>query len=116
MLSESEFKINDGVLFLNGKAVNLPRKVEQILVVDDNVIYRFVVNGKNVTNRNVGALDFNGNMKWVIEEVDSKAIFKEYDQIYLNDNNELIACCYIGMDFIVDLSDGTIANYGIRKF
>ena len=67
------YELIGGVLFVSGKQVSLPRAVEQVLVVGDKVIYRFVADGKVVTNRNIGAITFNGDRSWTIGEVNSNA-------------------------------------------
>lgn len=107
-------EIRNGNLFLDNSKIDLPRKVEQALVVDDKVIYRFVVDGKNVSNRNVGALDFNGNTEWVIQEVNSKLDFKEYTKIRI-ENGELIASNWTGMSYKVSVESGNITPYKFFK-
>jgi hypothetical protein len=108
-------EVKNGHIFIGNSKIDLPRKVDQILIADDKIIYRFVVDGKDVSNRNIGALNFLGEPEWVIAEVDSKAKFKEYDRMYINEKGELIACCYIGVDCLVDTLNGSIKYVSFQK-
>lgn len=70
-------------------------------------------------NRNIEAYDCNGNLAWVIQECPVGG--EEQDKAYMNiwvENKKLLAGNWLGLDFIVNIDNGTVAavNLGVRPW
>ncbi len=78
------------------------------------MIFRYIVDGKNITNRNIGAVAMSGELEWLIEESKSRLDFKEYTKMYVA-KGELVARSWTGMEYIVDISNGHTDPYRVVR-
>ena len=111
----SQFSVAEGKLYIDEKLIDLPELVDQVLLISDLIVYRLKLTGINVCNRNIGAYSLAGEPLWRIPEVESKASFKSYDRMYLDEQSRLIACNYIGSNYVVDLQSGGITYVSFTK-
>jgi len=114
-MNNSYFEIKNKQLFIKGKKINLHQEVAQALQIDNRIIYRLVVNGDNDSNRNIGALNLDGEQEWVIQKLESAMIYDYYDKMYLDDNNRLIVCNVTSVDYVVDATNGFVSYYKFHK-
>ena len=112
---ELPFKVLEGKLYIDQKLIDLPEQVDQVLLINDVIVYRLKLTGIKVFNRNIGAYSFTGELLWQIPEIESKASFKSYDKMYIDEQGRLIACNYIGSNYIVDLQNGSITYVSFTK-
>lgn len=108
-------KLTDGKLYINNQLIDFSENIDQILEVNELIIYRFEITGKNINNRNVGAVTLEGEKKWIIPESKSALDFKSYHRIYINENNKLIALNWTGMEYLVDIHSGEITPHRFVK-
>jgi hypothetical protein len=102
------FRVVEGKLYIDDKLVGLPELVDQVLLINELIIYRLKLTGINICNRNIGAYSLSGELMWRIPEIESKLDFKSYDKMYVDDQGRLIAMNYTGPNFCVDLQSGSI--------
>jgi hypothetical protein len=111
----STINLSSGNLYIDNVLIEMPEPIDQILEVEDLIIFRYKISGNYNNYRNVGALNLHGELQWIIPEIESSAKAKFYDNISINENNKLIAANYIGPEFIVSLHSGELEYYSFTK-
>lgn len=115
-MSEVKYKLDESVITINGKAINMPYTVAQVLICDDMVIVRVEPVCGEIFNTNIYGFTVEGNCKWQIEESPhGTEADKPYTSIFLSEDNKLIAGSWSGVDYIVDLCTGGITTVAFNK-
>lgn len=115
-MTEFEYRLDGKAIIINGKVIKLPYPSVQALILHGLIIVRVEPPIGEIYNRNILALESNGRLKWQISESPhGTEADKPYMFISINDRNELIAGNWNGVDYIVDLHDGSISTKSFSK-
>lgn len=97
--------------------MQLPLPIESMVTIVDMTVV-LVDDGKGCKyedtsrNRNIYAFDADGNLMWQIQEIFTEHNYaKPYLTITVKDG-KLFTYNWIGMDYLVDLKDGSIHSFG----
>ncbi len=111
-----EFKIENGVLYLDGQPIRLPLPVAEGIGVDNGVAVRLDVPTGQRFNRNVFLVDWTGAVLWQIQESPhGTEDDKPFLNIWLTDDGSLVAGNWSGVDYDVDLASGVIRVRAFSK-
>jgi len=85
-------------------------------VIGDKIIIRIVFRENANNDRNVYALDYDGNILWQVERCPHGGERpKSYRSIYRVGSTELAAGNWIGYDYYIDLNDGSVEVKAFTK-
>lgn len=111
-----DFSLNEGVLIMADKVIELPCPVIQALDFQRLIIVRVDPAFGEIYNRNIFALDANGEVKWQIaESPHGTEDDKPYTSLGINDGTELIVGNWNGVGYTVSLGDGSITVNSFNK-
>ncbi len=111
-----EFKVDDGCLLIADKAVRLPFPVAKAMGLGEAVAVRVDVPTGQVFNRNVYLIDAAGRILWQIEESPhGPGTDKPFMNIWIADDDALVAGNWNGIDYKVDISSGRICVKSFRR-
>ncbi len=114
-MTKIKYDLNEGALVLNQEEVNLPYPVVQVLDFNDFVIVRVEPEISEIYNCNIFAVDGRGKIKWQItESPHGIEVDKPYTSISIMEN-KLIAGNWNGVDYVVDMKDGSIRTKSFNK-
>ncbi|MEE9444899.1 MAG: hypothetical protein V3V19_04460 [Cocleimonas sp.] len=100
---------------MNREEVNLPYPVVQALDFNGIVMARVEPEIYEIFNCNIFAVDGKGKIKWQIEESPhGTEVDKPYTSISIMEN-KLIAGNWNGVDYVVDIKDGSIRTQSFNK-
>ena len=115
-MTELKYSLNEEVLAVIGKAIDLPYPVVQAFDFQGLIIVRVEPTIGEIYNRNIFALDNIGEIKWQIaESPHGTEADKPYTSISVTAENELIAGNWNGVDYVVALGDGSISTKSFNK-
>ena len=107
--------LEDGIL-LNGKQLKLGFKPVQVLSFEGIVIARVEPPQNNPLNRNVLAINGQGKVLWhIAESPHGTQVDKPYTYISVSQNGGLTAGNWNGVDYKVDLRDGSVTTLDFKK-
>ena len=110
------YSVKDGVLKLQGEVVELPYPSVQAIDLQGLIIVRVEPTFGEIYNRNVIALDGDGNFKWqIVESPHGTELDKPYTSISVTTDDRLIVGNWNGVDYAVDLGDGSISTKSFNK-
>ena len=108
-MNNKAISIVDGVIKIGGKEVELQWPIVQALKHHGLIIVRVEPPVGEIFNRNIFGLDADGEVVWQIEESPhGGGIDRPYMNILINENDELIASNWNGIDYIVSLDNGSV--------
>jgi len=99
---------NEEVLF------TAPASIQEVLIIGKYIIV-LVTSTQMTGDRNVYCYEFNGNLKWQIENPDKIHSTNYYTSIYLSINNELQAYSKNGVEYTLSVDNGTILKKELIK-
>lgn len=112
----TSFRIEGGVLWIQGKAISLPHPVVDVKVLGKTVVAKVESDPGNVFNRNVFAFSADGELLWQIEESPhGTETDKPYVDIGVDKSGNLVAGNWNGVDYFVDIETGKIATKDFKK-
>lgn len=110
------YSINEGVLTVKGKVIELPYPSVQAIDLQGFIIVRVEPTIGEIYNRNIFALDDGGNIKWqIVESPHGTEMDKPYTSISVTADNGLLAGNWNGVDYAVALVDGSISTKSFNK-
>ena len=101
--------MNNGRPVVNGIKVELPDLVTDTLIVDEGILV--AVNDKGVgKDRNVYLISPDGRVLWQIEDPypHLKDHYRGYTSLFFSVDGRILAGCWVGVDFEVDVKTGKI--------
>jgi hypothetical protein len=109
------YRIKDDKLLENEEVLfTAPASINEVLIKGRNIIV--LVTSTQITgDRNVYCYEFNGNLKWQIENPDNIHSTNYYTSIYLSSNNELQAYSKNGVEYTLNECKGTILKKELIK-
>jgi len=111
-----EFKVDDGCLFIDGEAVRLPFPVVEAIGIDAAVAVRVDVPTGQAFNRNVYLIDAERRILWQIDESPhGTEADKPFMNIWMADDEALMAGNWNGIDYVVDISSGRLSVKAFRR-
>lgn len=115
-MKELDFKVEDGVISISGKAIELPYPVAEALKIGELVIVRVEPTVGEIFNTNVFGITADGNYKWKIEESPhGTEADKPFTSISVSQDDQLIAGNWNGVDYVVDVRNGAIKSVAFNK-
>ncbi len=115
-MMELNYSINEGVLMVKGKAIELPYPSVQAIDIQGLIVVRVEPAIGEIYNRNIFALDGSGEVKWQIaESPHGTEADKPYTSISVTEDRELVAGNWNGVDYVVALGDGSISTRSFNK-
>lgn len=115
-MREIDFKVKDRVIFIKGKAIELPYPVAESLNFGELVILRVEPTSGEIFNTNVFGFTNAGNCKWKIaESPHGTETDKPFTSISVSQNGQLIAGNWNGVDYAVDVRSGAIKAVTFNK-
>jgi hypothetical protein len=114
-MQEKKYIIKDDKLLQNQEVLfTAPALINEFLIKGRNIIV--LVSRTQITgDRNVYCYEFNGNLKWQIENPDNIHSTNYYTSIYLSSNNELQAYSKNGVEYTLNEYNGTILKKELIK-
>ena len=115
-MTKLNYSLKEGVLSVNGKAIELPYPSVQAIDFQGLIIARVEPAIGEIYNRNIFALDRSGEIKWqIVESPHGAEADKPYTSISVTDTNELVAGNWNGVDYVVALGSGFISTKSFNK-
>jgi hypothetical protein len=115
-MTELNYILNEGVLLVQGKVIDLPYPAVQALDFQGLIVVRVEPAIGETYNRNVFALDGNGSVKWQIaESPHGTEDDKPYTSISIREGKKLVAGNWNGVDYAVAFGDGSITTESFNK-
>jgi len=115
-MTESLMRVDQGVLYVGDQCIELPHPVVQVVKCQGIFIVRVEPPAGVVFNRNVIAFANQGQQLWQIEESPhGTEADKPYVGITVEADGSLTAANWNGVDYRVDLRDGSIAVKAFNK-
>lgn len=115
-MNKNIFEIADGLITINGKAVNLPYPVAEAITIGEIVVVRIEPAVGELCNANIYGFTINGYFKWKVEESPhGTEPDKQFTSIYISPNGKLIAGNWNGIDYAVDVKSGAISAVAFNK-
>ena len=112
----TEFRIQDGVLFLGQQSVELPLPVLEQVGIGDGAAVRVEVPVGQRFNRNVFFIENDGATRWQIEESPhGTESDKPFMNLWLAEDGKLVAGNWNGVDYDVRLDSGQITVRSFKK-
>jgi hypothetical protein len=114
-------KYHNKTLIINNHSVDLPFVIKDliefknmvVIIIDDNETLPL---DSRLLDRNIYAFDDQAIELWKIQQCPHGDEHpKPYMLIKKNENEELIASNYIGLDYIVNLDNGEVTRYGTGR-
>lgn len=117
-MSNSLFSVDDGVLRISGRAINTGLPVRKAIQVGGKIIALLEITGREEQmNENVLCFDSAGDLIWRIDpSMENGPEMFPYVYINVCDGGAVVAYNWIGMDYSVDLDDGTVKAMANRRF
>lgn len=110
------FQVQGGALWIAGVHVDLPYEVGEALEVQDLVVVRIEPPVGQIFNRNVFAYTKQGLLAWQIEESPhGTEPDKPFVGVRKGESGELIVDNWNGVDYSVNLKNGSIAVKAFNK-
>ena len=111
-----DYTLKNGSLVVNGKEVVFPFPASESIFLKNKLIVCLKPKVGEVLNRNVFCVDDKGEIVWQIEESPHGGVKeKPYISIYLS-NNTPVAKNWIGVDYYIDIDDGSISVKSFNRF
>lgn len=115
-MNELKYRVNEGVLTINEKEIKLPYPVIEVLNFQGLIIVRVEPSIGEIYNQNIFAIDNTGKIMWqIVESPHGTEADKLYTSISVLAENQLIAGNWNGVDYAVDLDDGSISTKSFNK-
>lgn len=115
-MNSKDISVVDGAIKIGRKEVEFPWPVAQVVEYHRLIVVRIEPPAGNIFNRNVFAFDDDGSIKWQIEESPhGGGIDKPYMNISISENGEVIASNWNGIDYIINLDDGSVKVKSFNK-
>ncbi len=115
-MTELNYSLNKGVLMVQGRVIEFPYPVVQSLEFQGLILVRLDPALGVTFNRNIFALDANGEVKWQItESPHGTEADKPYTSISITEKSQLIVGNWNGVDYVVALNDGSIIPQSFNK-
>ena len=112
----SDFKINDGIIYINGKEIDLPFPAEEAVTYKKSIIVRVKPPVKEIFNNNVYGFTIHGEYKWQIKpSTHGTQEDKPFVSIHVSSSDDLIASNWNGIDYVVSNTDGSVAPESFKK-
>lgn len=112
----SYFDIDDGVIYINDKKIDLPFPVAEALEYEQSIIVRVDPPAKQIFNSNIYRFALSGNCLWQIEpSPHGTQTNRPYVSIYTSFYNSLVAGNWNGVDYIVNIEDGSVKVKSFKK-
>lgn len=117
-MSNSLFSVDDGVLRISGRAINTGLPARKAIQVGGKIIALLEITGREEQmNENVLCFDSAGDLIWRIDpSMENGREMFPYVYINVCDGGAVVAYNWIGMDYSVDLDDGTVKAMANRRF
>lgn len=109
------YTLKEGQLFINNKLIDLPAPIKQVKLINNLIIYCLKVTSGKECNRNIGALTYSGEQKWLVPEIRSQASFKHFVKISTDEQGRLIAHNSVGPTYIINTETGSLTSHGFEK-
>lgn len=111
-----EFRIEDEKFFVDGKLVELPYTVGDVLEFSGLLVVRVDPPAGVIFNRNVFAIARVGEVVWQIaESPHGTEADKPYVGIFRNRDEGLVAANWNGVDYLVSLESGSVVATSFNK-
>jgi hypothetical protein len=115
-MNTNSFKIEGDNLFIANKCVALPFPIAEVFEYKDLIVARVEPCTGVIFNRNIFAFTAHGNLLWQIEESPhGTEKDKPYTRIFLNNDGLLVAANWIGVDYLVNVKNGSISTISFNK-
>ncbi len=112
----SNFDINDGVIYINDKKIDLPFPVAEALEYEQSIIVRVDPPAKEIFNSNIYRFTLSGDCLWQIEpSPHGTQANKPYVSINTSSPNNLVVSNWNGVDYIVNIEDGSVEVKSFNK-
>jgi hypothetical protein len=115
-VSEITWHIENGELFIDGKQIDLPLPVGNVIKYNKLFIVRVAPFEREIFNRNIFAITEQREIIWQIHESPhGTEQDKPYMNIMRNKDGSVIASNWNGVDYIINIKDGSITPYRFSK-
>lgn len=112
----TQFRIQDGSLFLGQQLVELPLPVLEQVGFRDGVAVRLEVPVGQQFNRNILFIEDDGAVRWQIEESPhGTESDKPFMNLWLAEDGRLVAGNWNGIDYNIRLDSGKITVRSFKK-
>lgn len=112
----SSFKITNNLIFINGKKLELPFPVADALEYKKSIVVRVDPPAREILNDNIYCFTLSGNFLWQIEpSPHGTQVNKPYVSINVSSSSNLIASNWNGVNYIVNIEDGSIEVKSFNK-
>jgi hypothetical protein len=115
-MNKMAFVIVNGKLTIGDRVIDFPHPVEEALAYHDLIIVRVEPPAGVIFNKNVYGVSHEGKVLWQIEESPhGTQEDKPYVNIYIGQNDDLIAGNWNGVSYLVNPENGEITVVSFDK-
>ncbi|MHA6196970.1 hypothetical protein ACX3YG_21675 [Pseudomonas wadenswilerensis] len=112
----SKIELRDGKLVFCDEVISLPHPVVKLVRGETKVFVMVEPPAGVVFNRGVYSLSHEGVILWQISESPHGEVKeKPYVDIFIDDRDRLIAANWIGIDYWVDVEDGSVEAIAFNR-
>lgn len=116
-MPDPQYTISDGQLIVLGRKFATEFPVKRVCCVDDRFVALLDVPSGVIENRNVACFNFAGELLWRIQQSKHGGTDDNpYASIQVTDERDLVVQNWHGVEYRVDLDDGTVSESGFRRF
>jgi len=110
-------KVENNQLVVAGRTIKFECKIAEIVETMDRLIVRLDNPGGTQLNRNIYALGSSGEKLWQIEESPYGGVAENsYVRLWMDEHENICASVFQGIDYIVNVEDGSVSAAGFRRF
>jgi hypothetical protein len=107
-MKNNNYKVNQYRFYIDDMLlINAPSVIEKFLILDTKII--LLLQEKILENdKNIYCFDFKGNFLWIVSDVIKLHDKNYFTNMYINENNELMAYNLNGTEVTIDVDTGRI--------
>ena len=112
-----KYTLNEGRLSVNDIAIETEYHVGQVVETSDVLAVRLDIPENVISNQNVLGIGIDGKILWTIQKSPHGGTEdSSYALLVLSQEGEVIAETWDGVQYKVNLQNGTISVSGLRRF
>ena len=116
-MDEIEILINDGVLRINGHICDMAFPVAYAIQIGKKAIVLFDIPAGVVKNDNVACFDDSCVLLWTIQPSPHGGTADDpYVSLWLSEDSVVVTLTWSGVEYQVNIVDGTVTASGTRRF
>lgn|GEM_PF-1731379 len=116
-MRDDDFYVEGGVLRIAGQIINTGLRVVQAIRAGGRIIVRLEPPPSSTRNDNVACYDNQGKLLWTIQpSPHGGTSYNPYMLVYINSNLLVCAQNWNGVEYQINIGDGTVSAIGLQRF